>query len=150
MKTIWLFVSFLMLAMSLRAEDVKWTHWAEEGEDASSSNHYYFQSNGDSVERIRWVWNGGAGNEPSITEFLIESDKITIRTLTAKRVHLKALVAGKDAPMSVQKEYSVTAADTSKMLLQPSGKALTAEQRADLYNLITLLARERRPMSTKK
>lgn len=150
MKSICLSVSIFMLALSVHAQDIKWTHWAEEGEDASSSNHYYYQSNGESVERVRWVWNGGAGNEPSITDFVIEGDKITIRTLAAKRAHLKALVAGKDVPMTVRKEYSIMAADTSKMLLQTSGKSLAPEQRADLHNLITLLARERKPMSAKK
>lgn len=150
MKSLCLLAAFVGSVMSCGAEEVKWTHWAEEGEDATSSHHYYFQSNGEGIERVRWVWNGGAQNEPSITEYVIDGGKITVRTLTAKRSHLKALVAGKDAPMSTKTEYAITTADTSKMLLQTSGKALTPGQRTDLYNLISLLARERKPMSAKK
>lgn len=144
------FCLIMMALCNSHAEEVQWTHKAEQGEDASSATFYFFQSDGESIQRVRSLWNGGAQNAPEVIDYLFEGGKITIRTLAGKRSDLKALTAGKDASMTVKSEYSIAAGDTSKMLVQPNGKALTAEQRIDLYNLISALAMERRPVAVKK
>lgn len=132
------------------AKDIAWTHMSEEGEDATSTHYYFYQSNGDSVERIRWVWNGGAQNAPTVMEYILDSGKITIRRLVGKRESVSALIAGKEAPLELKEEYSITTKDSSQMLVPPPpDKSLTDKQRTDLYNIINLLAKERKPCSKK-
>ena len=57
------------------------------------------------------------------------------------------LIAGKEAKLELKEEYSLTAMDSSQMLVPPPpGKSLTDKQRIDLKNIISLLARERKPV----
>ncbi len=151
MKSLLPLMSLLLLVTLSKAEDVKWTHRAEEGEDATSTHYYFFLTEGDEVTRVRWVWNGGAQNKPEVTEFLLnEGGKITIRTSVADRTHVEALVAGKEAPLTKKRDYSIITADTSRMLIPPPpDKTLTDEQRIDIYNLISLLAKARKPINGK-
>lgn len=146
MKSRSLFVAVIFAASWCSAKDIVWTHVAEEGEDATSTHYYFYQSNGDSVQRIRWVWNGGAQNAPTITEYILDSGKITIRQLLGKRDSVGALIAGKEAILELKEEYSITAKDSSQMLIPPPpDKSLTDKQRTDLKNLTDLLAKERKP-----
>ena len=128
----------------------EWSYHAEEGEDATSTHYYFYESNGDSIQRVRWVWNGGAQNPPTVTEYLLGSGKITVRHLVGKRDDVAALVVGQDAELEVKREYSLAAESTANMLIpdQPA-KSLSDTQRIDLKNLIDLLAKERKPYKTK-
>jgi hypothetical protein len=146
MKALSFFITVIFAASWCSAKDIAWTHVAEEGEDATST-HYYF---GESVQRIRWVWNGGAQNAPTVTEYILDSGQITIRQLVGKRESAGALTAGKDADLELKEEYSITAKDSSQMLIPPPpDKSLTDKQRTDLKNLIDLLAKERKPCPKK-
>jgi hypothetical protein len=150
MKSLSAIIAAIFAASSCAAKDISWTHTAEEGEDATSTHYYFYQSNGDSIERIRWVWNGGAQNAPTVTDYILGSSKITIRHLVGKRESIVALIAGKEVDLELKKEYSITAKDTSQMLIPPPpDKFLTDKQRVDLKNVIDLLAKERKPRTKK-
>jgi hypothetical protein len=151
MKTLAIVASFILLAAWATASDIPWTHASEEGEDATSSHYYFYQSGGASVERVRWVWNGGAQNAPTVTEYVFETGKLTIRHLEGKRDAIPALIAGKEAELAVKEEYTVVRGGGAGALLPiGSGKTLTEKQRADIVNLIDLLARERESFGGKK
>lgn len=150
MKALSIIVAVALAASWCSAKDIAWTHVAEEGEDATSTHYYFYQSNGDSVKRIRWVWNGGAQNAPTVTEYILGSGKITIRQLVGKRESVGALIAGKEATLELKGEYSIIAKDTSRMLVPPPpDKSLTDKQRIDLNNIIDLLAKDRKPCAMK-
>ncbi|MES2995408.1 MAG: hypothetical protein V4733_01200 [Verrucomicrobiota bacterium] len=138
-------IGFLLLAFSCSAGNVQWTYFVEEGEDATSSFYYFYQSNGESIQRVRMVWNGGAQNPPSIIDYLLDSGKIIIRHLVGTREMIPDLIAGKDVRLELQREYSISKGSSDDMLLpSPPDKALTKEQRHDLGNLIDLLAKDRK------
>ena len=84
MKVLSIVVAAALATSWCSAKDIAWTHIAEEGEDATSTHYFFYHSNGESVERIRWVWNGGAQNAPTVTEYILGSGKITIRQLVGK------------------------------------------------------------------
>jgi hypothetical protein len=150
MKTFLTAVALLISFPFVVASGAGWTYQAEEGEDATSTHYYFFESNGESVQRVRWVWNGGAQNPPTVTEYLLGSGKITIRHLVGKREDIPSLVAGLDAELEVKKEYSILAKSTAEMLLStPPAKELSDTRRIDLKNLIDLLAKERKPTKPK-
>ena len=150
MKALSVIIAVVFTAFSCTAKDIEWTHTAEAGEDATSTHYYFYQSNGDSVQRIRWVWNGGAQNAPTVTEYILDSGMITVRQLVGKRESVGILIAGKEAKLELKEEYSLAAKDSSQMLVPPPpDKTLTDKQRIDLKNLIDLLAKERKPRSKK-
>jgi hypothetical protein len=129
----------------------KWTYQAEEGEDATSTHYYFYESNGDSIQRVRWVWNGGAQNPPTVTEYLLGSGEIVIRHLVGKRDDVANLVMGGDVELELKQEYSIMAKSTAEMLIPASpATSLSDTQRIDLKNLIDLLARERKPYKSKE
>lgn len=126
-----------------------WTYQAEVGEDATSTHYYFYESDGDSIQRVRWVWDGGAQNPPTVTDFLLGAEKIVIRHLVAKRDDLAKLVIGGDTEFELKREYSISAKSTAEMLVPASpAKSLSDAQRIDLKNLIDLLAKERKPYKT--
>jgi hypothetical protein len=137
----------VLICVSLTAfAEPKWTHQVEVGEDASSTHYYFYESDGESIERIRWVWNGGAQNLPKITDYLFESGKITVRHQVGTRDDVKALIEGRDADLKVEKEYSLSTKSSESMLLPTTGdKSLSDSQRVDLKNLLDLMAKERKP-----
>ena len=150
MKTTALLLSAFLLSPLLSADDHPWTYSIEEGEDATSSHFYFYQLSGESVERIRWVWNGGAQNAPTVTEYILGSGRITVRHLFGKRDSVAELTSGKDAVLELKEEYSISTSDPSAMLILPvPGKEPSYSQRMDIMNLINLLARSRSPMPTK-
>lgn len=123
-----------------------WTYQTEQGEDATTTHDYFYESNGETIQRVRWVWNGGAQNPPTVTEYIMGSGKISVRRLTGKRADIPGLVTEKDAELELTEEYSLSAYSTDDMLVPaPPAKSLTKAQRIDLKNLIDLLARERKP-----
>ena len=93
------------------------------------------------------MWNGGAQNPPTVTEYLLGSGKITVRHLVGKRADIPDLVAGRDSKLAIKDEYSIITKSTAEMLLpSPPATSLSDTQRIDLKNLIDLLAKERKPM----
>lgn len=130
--------------------DVEWSYSAEVGEDATSMHYYFYESDGESIQRVRWVWNGGAQNAPTVTEYLLGSGKITIRHLVGKRDDVAALVAGRDADLTLKNEYSISVKSSNEMPIpERPEKSLPDVQRVDLKNLIDLLAKERKPYKPK-
>ncbi len=151
MKALTVIASFIFLASWATAKEIPWTHSREVGEDATSTHYYFYLSNGASIERVRWVTNGGAQNAPTVTEYLLGSGKITIREMQGKRDDINALVAGKEAALTLISEYSIGVKDSSRMLVPPApDKSLTDRQRVDLANLINLLSAERKPIVREK
>lgn len=146
MKTLTTSVAALICLSITAFAEHDWSHHAEEGEDATSAHYYFYESNGDAIQRVRWVWNGGAQNAPTVTEYLLGSGKIIVRHLVGKRDDIAALVVGGDAKLELKKEYSISAKSSAEMLIpDPPAKSLSDVQRVDLKNLIDLLAKERKP-----
>jgi len=122
------------------AGDIPWTYSVRDDEDGSSSHYYFFLSSGSRITRVRWVWNGGAQNPPTVRDYLVEPGTITVRYLAGKRESVRALTSGREAELEVKNEYTVA---TSNIGIPPA--ALTDGQRRDLDTLISLLAMERKP-----
>ena len=140
---------FMSLAVAVFA-GTGWTYQADEGEDATSTHYYFYAANGDSIQRVRWVWNGGAQNPPTVTEYLLGSGKIIIRHLVGKRDDVATLVTGGDAELELKQEYSIAAKSTAEMVVPAlPAKSLSDTQRIDLKNLSDLLAKERKPYKNK-
>jgi len=150
MKILTTYIALLISFAVSAVAGNEWTYQSEEGEDATSTHYYFYESNGDSIQRVRWVWNGGAQNLPTVTEYLLGSGKIMIRHLVGKRDDVASLVTGGDAELELKQEYSITAKSTAEMLVPAlPAKSLSDTQRIDLKNLIDLLAKERKPYKTK-
>ena len=150
MKTLTALIALLISFAVPAFAEHEWTYQAEEGEDATSTHYYFYGSTGESIQRVRWVWNGGAQNSPTVTEYLLGSGKIITRHLVGKREDVATLVTGGDADLELKQEYSITAKSTAEMLVPaPPAKLLSDTQRIDLKNLIDLLAKERKPYKTK-
>ncbi|MFT6577293.1 MAG: hypothetical protein ACJA16_005508 [Akkermansiaceae bacterium] len=133
--------------------DIPWTYSIEEGEDASSSHYYFYQERHESIERIRWVWNGGAQNAPTVTDYILSPGKSTVRPLVGKRESLPKLTKGGDVELELKDEYAISTSDPTAMLVLPApGKALSYSQRMDLTNLFNFLAKNRKhvPASEEK
>jgi hypothetical protein len=85
-----------------------------------------------------------------VTEYLLGSGKITVRHLVGKRDDVAALVAGRDAELTLKNEYSIAAKSSAEMLIpEHPAQSLSDVQRIDLKNLIDLLAKERKPYKAK-
>lgn len=139
-------VACVGLTLTAEARDMGWTHRIEEGEDATSAHYYFFRSDGERVDLVRWVWNGGAQQAPTVTDYVLEPGKITVRKFTGKRGEVNALTSGREVKLTLVKEYTITSANSEVPLLSAAQDGrLTKEQRHDLNNLIELLARDRPP-----
>lgn len=100
----------------------------------------------ETIQRVWWVWNGGAQNQPTVTEYVLGPGRITIRRLAGKREDLVDLTHGRQVKLEVQSEYAFPATPATAMLVpDSSGKQLSEAQRVDLKNLLDLLANERKP-----
>lgn len=131
----------------------KWTYQSEEGEDATSTHYYFYRAKGERVDRVRWVWNGGAQNAPTVTDYSIEKGKITIRHLEGERKSIPALIAGRDAELKLTREHSIESRNIGERMLEAGfEKPLTKRQRTDLTNLQQLLVEYRKgnPEAAKK
>jgi len=136
-------VGTILLALCTAAfGGTKWTHSIEEGEDATSTHHYFWFSNGSTVEKIRWVHYGGAGRA-TVIDYVLGTGFIRIKKMTSDRGSIPDLAAGRDAKFETTTDYTLTCKDSGHMLLLPDpNKRLSASQRLDLWNLIWLLSRE--------
>lgn len=121
-----------------------WTHSASEGEDASSVHYYFFAEKEGKVERVRWVWNGGAQDDPTVTDFLIGPESITIREFKGKRESLKSLVSGSDEGMVLDWESIIKTGGKPVGEVLKTAAGLSEENKVDLENLEGILSNDRK------
>ena len=91
------------------------------------------------------LWNGGAQNNPTLTDWFLESSSsIRVVKMKGERSGIADLIQGKDTTLKNTSDYKL-ARDDKGMMLVPStpDKSLTEEQRLDLSNLILLLSENR-------
>lgn len=138
-----LFLVFLSVAS---AEPVVWTHQTSEGEDATSVHHYLYAEAKGEVKRVRWIWNGGAQNDPTVTEFLIGADQITVKEFTGARKNTDEIITGKDTSLKLDKEFAIPSEGKSVSALLETTPKLTEDQRTALENLESILSMERDPV----
>jgi hypothetical protein len=152
----WVFVAlfaalFLVLTgeVVVRAAEGDKVYLLEEGEDATSTHYYFLYCVAGSVERVRWLWNGGAQNNPTVTEYVMKGGAVRVTHLTGERDLLPDLLEGKEPALKTVSSYVLgpeKGYDKEDQILAPGGKAdqaLTAQQRVDLQNLMDILAKER-------
>lgn len=125
------------------APETKWTHSWSEGEDATSTFYYFMEVRG-TVKKVRMMWNGGAQNRPTVTNYYLDSGVIRIVCLDAERKHLPELILGRDTGLEVLKEFKILKRSSAEMLVPPAPrKTLNKEERILLGNLISLLVEDR-------
>jgi hypothetical protein len=147
MKATSLFASLLLTVVTMAsAAPGVWTHHTSEGEDASSVHHYLYAEEAGKVTRVRWIWNGGAQNDPTVTEFVIGADQITVKEFTGARKHADEIITGKDTSLKLDKETAIPTGGKSVSALLESNPKLTEDQRAALENLESILEMEREPV----
>ena len=134
---------FLVFFSVASAGPVVWTHQTSEGEDASSVHHYLYAEEQGEVKRVRWIWNGGAQNDPTVTEFVIGADQITVKEFTGARKNTDEIIAGKDTSLKLDKETAIPTGGKSVTVLLETTPKLTEDQRAALENLESILEMER-------
>lgn len=98
------------------------------------------------MERVRWVWNGGAQNDPTVTDFLITADRVTIREWVGTRSSLPKLLAGGDEGLVLKEEFHVETGGESLSDLLKDDSGLPEERRIDLENLASILDLGREPV----
>lgn len=123
-----------------------WTHQSSEGEDATSVHYYFYSESGGKIDRVRWVWNGGAQNDPTVTDFLIGPDQITIREYTGKRNALPELLRGGNESLVLVEENLVPTGGKSLGDLLKAPVSLPEDRKVDLENLEGILDQEREPI----
>ncbi|PYK12000.1 MAG: hypothetical protein DME65_05465 [Verrucomicrobia bacterium] len=130
--------------------------FATDGEDATSAFYYFFYSlpDADEVSKVRMLWNGGATNRPTITDYYLAGSFIWIIERTAERRDLPLLLKGKDARFQTVSERVIkTAAIESERLYVfpavPKVLRLSEAERKDLTTLLTLLSKTRKPIADK-
>lgn len=147
MKATFLLAWFLLTCVTMTgAAPVTWTHQTSEGEDASSVHHYLYSEEQGEVKRVRWIWNGGAQNDPTVTEFVIGADQITVREFTGSRKNTDELIAGKDSSLKLDQEFAIPTSGRTVSALLEAGSKLTEDQRIALENLESILEMERDPL----
>ncbi|WP_411845311.1 hypothetical protein AAFN60_16305 [Roseibacillus persicicus] len=77
----------------------EWTHMATDYEDGSSTHYYFYHSNGESIDRIRWVWNGGVQNAPEVIDYFLEAGSFQVIKSIGQRKSLPDLIRGLDVPL---------------------------------------------------
>ena len=145
----WVLSCLLLLTSLCWSEEVQWTHWAEEGEDASSSHHYFFLIEGKTVKRIRWVWNGGAQNPPEVIDYLLSEGRLQVFSYTGKREHVGQLIQGRSTDLKlIETRAWFRKKDGSlKPAMKLMAGAIAAEDaKMDAANLATFLSAERKPI----
>ena len=151
MPSVITFIITILLTSISCAEEINWTYQAEESEDATSTHYYLYASGGETITQVRWIWNGGAHNPPEVTDYILDGGNITFRHSTGQRRDLVELLNGKNVKLDVKTEYLIQLRDDAHMLVPPkSHETLTKEHRVDLANLISLLAKERKPFKPTK
>lgn len=147
MKATSLFAFLLLTCVTaVSAGPVVWTHQTTEGEDATSVHHYLYAEEKGEVTRVRWIWNGGAQNDPTVTEFVIGADQITVREFTGMRKHTDEIIDGKDTSLKLDKETAIPTGGKPVTALLETTPKLTEDHRTALENLESILSMEREPV----
>lgn len=147
---LFLFVAMPIYAGELRPIDEpnnkRQVTFASEGEDATSATYYFFYKlpDDDTLGKVRMLWNGGAQNKPSITDYYLDGTSVQVVERSAERSDLKTLVKGQDTPSQILKEYAVKFVSDDSRLAEPSG--LTRQEHMVLGNLISALCMTRKPV----
>jgi hypothetical protein len=152
----WILFLFLLVPIPICADELRpidqpknkrQVTVASEGEDATSATYYFFYKNpdDDTLAKVRMVWNGGAQNKPSITDYYLDGSSVQVVERSAERSALPALLKGQDAPSQILKEYVVKFVGDDSRLTESSG--LTREEHMVLGNLISALSMTRKPVS---
>lgn len=132
------------------APETKWTHSWAEGEDATSTFYYFMEVRG-TVKKVRMMWNGGAQQKPTVTNYYLESGVIRIVQFEAERKHVLELIEGRDTGLEKLKEFKILQRSSAEMLVPPAPrKTLNKEERILLGNLLSLLAEDRTMYALKK
>jgi hypothetical protein len=105
--------------------------------DATGSFYYFFYTpaNGDRIRKVRILWNGGAQNPPTVTDYYLEGDSVTVIERSAARKDLPVLLRGEDSGLTTKKEM--------KFKSESAKITLTSEQSIALGNLIDAMSMAR-------
>ncbi len=125
--------------------------YATVGEDATSTTYYFFYSipGAGAVSKVRLLWNGGAQNRPTITDYYIDGSSILVVERSAERESLPKLVRGRDAPFQPIREYRFSVGREDAPLEGAEAGKLTREERLTLANLIHALSLQRKPLPSR-
>ena len=165
LRSIVLLAAFLVTGLTVKvwseplpidqANNKRTVAFAVEGEDATSAFYYFYYSlPGEDVAKVRMLWDGGAGNKPTMTDYYITATFILIIERSAERSDLPMLRKGKDAAFQTIKERLIKTVlkETEANYVFPAvpevGRGSEAE-RADLTTLVSLLAKARKPVRGK-
>ena len=149
------FLLILLLPISIYAADIpeidrpeskREVTFAVEGEDATSASYYFFYAlrGDDRLAKVRVLWNGGAQNKPTITDYYLDGSSIVIVERSAERRDLPALEKGKDAAFETVKEHTIEGLGVDPA--SPEATGASKEERATLGNLISILSMTRKPV----
>ena len=118
------------------------------GEDATSTHYYFFYSlpEADSLAKVRLLWNGGAQNKPSITDYYLDGSSILIIERSAERQQLATLIKGHDVPFQVVSERRIKSVNEETLIGSAEPGRLSKQERIALSNLIHALSLNRRPI----
>lgn len=119
--------------------------FAIEGEDATSASYYFFYRlpGDDRLAKVRMLWNGGAQNNPTITDYYLDGSSIFVVERSAERGDLPVLIKGKDAAFTTLREYAIKGLGDDSATLEP---AACKEERTTLSNLVFILSMTRKPV----
>ena len=120
------------------------------GEDATSTHYYFFYSlpGADTLAKVRLLWNGGAQNKPSITDYYLDGSSILIVERSADRDSLPKLLKGQDAPFQPVSERRIKSVADDTLIGAAEAGRLSKDERLALSNLIHALSLNRKPLPT--
>ncbi|MGJ8725018.1 MAG: hypothetical protein ACSHYB_10715 [Roseibacillus sp.] len=121
----------------------EWNASAEEFEDGSSGHFYFFFSNGASVERVRWIWNGGASNKPAVVDYFLRGGMLKVFCYEGARESAENLSEGRNAPLVLLKKLSFALPGSD---FSDDDKQLDEDSLTHLRSLFDILAKEREPI----
>jgi hypothetical protein len=133
-----------------QADDEREITYAMVGEDAASTYYYFFYRlpRTDTLAKVRLLWNGGAGNKPSITDYYLAGSSILIVERSADRKNLPELLKGRDAPFKTVRMRRIKSVAEEMLIGGGAPGLLSREERLALSNLIHALSLDRKPMGT--
>lgn len=137
---------------------VPWSHKVAEGEDGGiNANYFYYETfrpeYGDgtlmSVQRVRAIYALKREGDIVVIDYFLQGG-IKVTEMRAKREVLADLIAGKDVEFKKTGEFSVESEASVGYLTSKDSKALTAEQRDRIYNLVYILSMQRNPIKSEQ
>ena len=137
---------------------VNWSHKVVEGEDGGINANYFFYKTfkpdyGDgtlmSVQRVRAVYALKRGGDIVVVDYFIQGG-IRVVTMQAAPESLESLIAGKDVDFKKINEFSIEAKTSVGYLTPKDQKALSNEQRTQIFNLVHILSMQRSPIKSEQ